>query len=347
MNHVTASPHWERLSSWHAAHRVYPKRREWKMRYKMFMRATLHRSIYRALLMGVSLNPLLERAVTHRANLLNKPFRPYISIRYGHIERLRHLLLHYQLQKSLLGDDVSARITQRPGLWLGECVVGGETASIHLGYRGAHDKEGEMMLMIIRPPRKRLYSAALSFMRDEQGRPVLCLGTIQGSCQQSDWNRQFTRDHFGLRPQSLMVELTQMLARVLGMPDIYCVDNAHHVYRAKPNGRRQRGFDLDALILEHGGEANTSGWIVLPTDQRRKALETIASKKRSMYRKRYAWLDALEGQVGQALIGMPEPVSPEAAAQAQTARAPMTHAGHAPASPMAGAQDGAVASAAL
>ncbi|WP_457808733.1 DUF535 family protein [Kushneria sp. EE4] len=303
MNHVTSSCHWERLSSWHAARHVYPKRREWKMRYKMFMRAALHRSVHRSLLMGVSLNPLLERAVNNRANLLNKPFRPYISIRYGHIERLRHLLLHYQLQRHLLGEEISARITQRPGVWLGECVVGGETAGIHLGYRGAHDKEGEMMLMIIRPPKKRLYSAALSFMRDEQGRPALCLGTVQGSRQQSDWNRQFTRDHFGLRPQSLMVELTQMLARTLGMENIWCVDNDHHVYRARPNGARQRGFDLDALIIEHGGEAASPGWIVLPAAQRRRPVEVIASKKRSMYRKRYAWLDTLETQVGQALMG--------------------------------------------
>lgn len=273
------------------------------MRYKMFLRTTLHYDIYRAMMLGIGLNPLLERAVTNRANLLNKPFRPYISIRYRHIERLRHLLLHYQLQRQLLSDDVSARIRQRPGLWLGECVVAGETAGVYLGYRGAHDKEGEMMLMIIRPPRKRLYSAALSFMRDEQGRPALCLGTVQGSRQQSDWNRQFTRKHFGLRPQSLMVELTQMLARTLDMENIYCVDNAHHVYRARPNGSRQRGFDLDALILEHGGEATSPGWVVLPAAQRRRALEAIAAKKRSMYRKRYAWLDALEARVGQALTG--------------------------------------------
>ncbi len=234
---------------------------------------------------------------------------------------------------------------QRPGLWLGECVVGGETASIYLGYRGAHDKEGEMMLMIIRPPRKRLYSAALSFMRDARGRPALCVGTVQGSRQQSDWNRRFTRDHFGLRPQSLMVELTQMLARTLGMENIYCVDNDHHVYRAKPNGSRQRGFDLDALIIEHGGEAASPGWIALPAAQRRKPVEVIASKKRSMYRKRYAWLDTLEGQVGQALIGMPEPVSHEALVRVQASQSQPAHAPAA--SPMAGAQDGAVASATL
>ncbi|REC94670.1 VirK/YbjX family protein [Kushneria indalinina] len=320
MNHVTASLHWERLSSWHAARHVYPRRREWKMRYKMFMRASLHRSVHRSLLMGVSLNPLLEKAVTSRANLLNKPFRPYISIRYGHVERLRHLLLHYQMQRQLLSEDISARIMQRPGVWLGECVVGGETANIYLGYRGAHDKEGEMMLMIIRPPKKRLYSAALSFMRDAQGHPALCLGTVQGSRQQSDWNRQFTRDHFGLRPQSLMVELTQMLARTLGMDDIYCVDNAHHIYRARPNGSRQRGFDLDALIIEHGGEVDAPGWIALPAEQRRKPVEVIASKKRSMYRKRYAWLDALETQVTQALIG-----APEAAPSGEGPKAPAAH----------------------
>ncbi|GHC26525.1 virK protein [Kushneria pakistanensis] len=339
MNHVTASPQWERLSSWHAARHVYPKRREWKMRYKMFLRAALHQGVYRSLLMGVSLNPVLEKAVASRANLLNKPFRPYISIRYGHIERLRHLLLHYQLQRQLLSDDVSARITQRPGLWLGECVVDGETANIYLGYRGAHDKEGEMMLMIIRPPKKRLYSAALSFMRDDQGRPALCLGTVQGSRQQSDWNRQFTREHFGLRPQSLMVELAQMLARTLGMDNIYCVDNAHHVYRARPNGSRQRGFDLDALIIEHGGEAASPGWIVLPAAQRRKPVEVIASKKRSMYRKRYAWLDALEGQVGQALSAMPESVSRE--------KAPAGEVAHTPALPMTDVRERAGESVAL
>ncbi|MFC0338025.1 hypothetical protein SAMN05421848_2607 [Kushneria avicenniae] len=307
MSSSPVSFHWEHASSWRAAHHVYPKRREWKMRYKMFLRATLHYGIHRAMMLGIGLNPLLEKAVTNRANLLNKPFRPYISIRYSHVERLRHLLLHYRLQADLLGDDVSARIMQRPGLWLGACEVGGETANIYLGYRGAHDKEGEMMLMIIRPPRKRLYSAALSFMRDEQGRPALCLGTVQGSRQQSDWNRQFTRDHFGLRPQSLMVELTQMLARSLGMTNIYCVDNAHHVYRARPNGSRQRGFDLDALIIEHGGEAFEPGWVVLPAAQRRKPVEIIASRKRSMYRKRYAWLDALEERVARSLSDNVEP----------------------------------------
>lgn len=272
------------------------------MRYKFWLRMLRHRTIFRELMASIDGNPLLQAAVMRRRTLLTKPFRAYVTTHYSIHQRFTHLMNHYCLQESLLGLELSHRVLKGVGLRLAGLSVNDTEVDLVLGYRGMHDREGELMLMLLDSATdKRLYSTALSLMEDAKGEPVLCVGTLQGNRDQGDWVKGFARRYHGLRPQAFMLGTVQMLAKQWSCKRVAVVDNDHHVYRARKHTARKRSFDLDLLVSELGGESDGQGWLWLDSDQPRRPLEQIASKKRSQYRKRYAWLDEIEWRMARAL----------------------------------------------
>lgn len=115
--------------------------------------------------------------------------------------------------------------------------------------------------------------------------------------------QQLTKRGFGLRPKSLMVMLAFMLARAWQIDHLYAIPKAAHVFQAK-RYRHRNGLamhaDYDELWREFDAIELADNLWQLPSYQRR-PLEEIASKKRSMYRQRYGWLDALESAIQEAV----------------------------------------------
>lgn len=294
--------HWSSMTPYEASLHAYPEKRERRMRLKLWGRMLIQTRLYRELMVGLDADQLLQAAVARRRTLLVKPFRTYITTRYTARQRLEHLLGHYALQRQYLGDSLSASVLDGIGLPLMRLTVGDQAVDFVLGYRGLHDREGELMLMLLDGlSGKRLYSAAFSLMSDPGGTASLCLGTLQGNRDQADWIKAFARQYHGLRPQAFMLEALLMLARIWGVAGLVTVDNAHHVYRARKRTAAKRRFDLDALVAGFGGKASADGWFRLGLDDGRRSIEEIASRKRSQYRKRYAWLASMETQLGERL----------------------------------------------
>lgn len=109
--------------------------------------------------------------------------------------------------------------------------------------------------------------------------------------------KQLTKACHGLRPAYLMVEamkgLTQILGyhKLLGIPQKY--QNKSRLVQSK-----RYVVDYDAIFSEAGG-VQKDYW-VLPLESDRN-LDDVPSKKRSMYRKRFAMLDSLFEAMQQAV----------------------------------------------
>lgn len=97
--------------------------------------------------------------------------------------------------------------------------------------------------------------------------------------------------------------LAFMLARAWQIDHLYAIPKAAHVFQAK-RYRHRNGLamhaDYDELWREFDAIELADNLWQLPSYQRR-PLEEIASKKRSMYRQRYGWLDALESAIQEAV----------------------------------------------
>lgn len=153
---------------------------------------------------------------------------------------------------------------------------------------------------------QRLYSCAFN-VTERAGVTALVIGSLQGPepgvVEPMALIQQLTKRGFGLRPKSLMVMLAFMLARAWQIDHLYAIPKAAHVFQARRyrhrNGTAMHA-DYDELWREFGAiELAANLWQLQPYQCR--PLEEIASKKRSMYRQRYGWLEDLASAMQQSL----------------------------------------------
>lgn len=114
--------------------------------------------------------------------------------------------------------------------------------------------------------------------------------------------KSLTKDFNGLRPRSLVLEILRHFATHMGMHHILGVadKNRHHrhAYFGKSTSSELSG-NYDTVWKENGGwqENIDDDFYQLPIGSPRKPIEEIASKKRSLYRRRYAMLDTIANDV--------------------------------------------------
>ncbi len=145
----------------------------------------------------------------------------------------------------------------------------------------------------------RIFSLAFSFAR-ESGKVVAYVGAMQGRNIDGllDTYQEITKALYGMRPRDFLFELFRVFSRAVGISKIYAVSNSsrHHrgAYFGSKAKKAQFTLNYDTIWLERGGILESPDFYVFSVRHRRKSLEEIPSKKRSMYRRRYEFLDVIE-----------------------------------------------------
>ena len=109
--------------------------------------------------------------------------------------------------------------------------------------------------------------------------------------------KQLTKSCHGLRPAYLMVEVMKMLTGILGYQRLFGIPQKYQNKSRLVQSKRYV-VDYDAIFAESGGQL--ADYWQLPLQSSRN-LDDIPSKKRSMYRKRYAMLDEFAERMAQLL----------------------------------------------
>lgn len=150
----------------------------------------------------------------------------------------------------------------------------------------------------------RAYSIAFSFFRDEDEALSVYVGALQGRRTESalDLYRDLTRALHGMRPRDFLIDCLRMLGRLIHVERLYAVsDSARQHNHAYFGPARTIAADYDLIWRERGGEPAGDGTFRLPLDPARRADSDIKPNKRSLYRQRYAFLDALEREIAETL----------------------------------------------
>ena len=143
--------------------------------------------------------------------------------------------------------------------------------------------EGYWVLELWHKPRNELVYLLTFAKLDE----ALLISVVQGPNFEGskEMVKKLTKTCHGLRPAYLMVETMKALGfkTLLGIPQKYqnksrFIQSSHYV------------VDYDAIFAESGGQLKDYWELPLEIDRN---LDNVPSKKRSMYRKRYAMLDDL------------------------------------------------------
>lgn len=282
--------------------------KRWRFkRLKFILRGYLYRTELRQL-WTLFQQPLLWPLLQQNVTLLEKVMRPYLYAQSSPQQRTQLLIQHYTFLSDKLFPYIQ-QIYSPTGILLGQYPVadeqGGEYRVI-LRHDGTFRREGELTISIINPVGLRIYSCAFSVVRcgHEYG---LTIGAIQGPApeveQPMEVIRHLTKMGFGIRPKNLVMDLTLLLADIWGLPTVRAVAKDNHVFQAKRYSQHQKAnlmADYDQLWQEYGGSHAEQGFFCLSAPER-KSLEQIASKKRSMYRQRFLWLDSMAEHIRQCL----------------------------------------------
>ena len=126
-----------------------------------------------------------------------------------------------------------------------------------------------------------IYDASFTFLKPNK----LLIASIQGPSYEDAQEavKQATKELHGVRPMFMLMNVFRLLAEKWQCELIGIPHTSQGKYRL--SARSKILFNYDEFWQENQGQLNGQYW-QLPLEIIRKPLEEIASKKRSMYRKR-------------------------------------------------------------
>jgi uncharacterized protein VirK/YbjX len=247
------------------------------------------------LLLQSKKNAAVQNLISKRPETLGAIIWPYQCNSWDAKTRLNHIVEHYSAIENLKFKidfplDGALKLLDLTNVYKGLHIV--------LDQPKWFMREGQLVINLFLD-RTRILSLAFSFAL-ESDRVVAYVGAIQG--RSFDWsldiNRELTKAMYGMRPRDFLFEQFRTLCRTLGVSKIYAVSNASRHHRNNYFGKKTKTGELtvnyDEVWIERGGILEGSDFFVFSLNLQKKDIEQLPAKKRSMYRRRYEFLEITE-----------------------------------------------------
>lgn len=244
-------------------------------------------------LQGVFDSAELSQVILWCPAIFEKPFSPYVRTDWDSCQRYEQIRNHFILLKQLFGENL-AQIYKPQGYQLFEFNChDNERYSVELfpGYQN----EGSIGIRLCDDQKREVYTLSLHL---SGGQEKSCyIGALQGPNDRIPERQKIivslTRGLHGLRPKALMLEALYMVADSLEIGSIYGISNVGNIYNASVYSDKKveaSRFDRDRMWREYCAESISECLFQFPQEPVRKDIALLKPNKRSMYRKRYAWL---------------------------------------------------------
>ncbi len=268
-------------------------------RLKFFLRTLLFWSSTTRMLETISRRDDFSTLLKAQPTLPVKTQRQYLTRGMTASERAEAILHHYAWIDALPDSGLAHLLTSPSPLPLLQFATKEEASyTIYATSAVKAEREGETTLWLRAGDNTLLASLTFSVIR-ENDRSVLVIGGLQGPRRDvgRETIKNATRACYGLFPKRILLEAVFNLAKQSGISALYGVSDEGHVFRAL-RYRLSKGRHLHASYDEFwaslGGRPDNAFRWVLPFGMERKSLESIASKKRAEYRRRFQLLDEIE-----------------------------------------------------
>ena len=238
----------------------------------------------------------LDRIMEERPEFIGALLWPYLSAAFDTEERLRRIVAHYAVIDTL-GPPFPFDCEER--------LVLVDLAEVMPGLRLVLDqpiwflREGGLVLNLFIDS-FRAFSIAFSLRREADGQLTAWIGGLQGRNRDDmlESYRALTKLLHGLRPRDFLLEVLKVLLRQFGVTRLYAVSDAARHHRHAFFGQIKAVLqDYDEIWADRGGVAVSADFFELPMSPERRDEATIKPNKRSMYRKRFEFLDGLEARL--------------------------------------------------
>lgn len=270
----------------------YPagSRKWWTRRVKLVGISALRGRAVRAWLEAIGSCALMQRVLTARPMLLERPYRPLGRMGLRFHERMRLLRDHYDTMHRVVSACASERIYLGGGLeWCFD-----DRYVLRLADSGPNPKEGELAFYWIDSERDVCLTQLSFYLRRGAKGPEIFVGGLQGPMgdDSRDLIRESTKACDGLRPKDAVMEALLGFAARIGARRIVAVSRRNHVGLQRHTPRVIHA-DYDGFWMESGGAVLPCGNVEVPVWQPRRDVMELPSKKRSAYRRKQARVDGI------------------------------------------------------
>ncbi len=223
-----------------------------------------------------------------------KPFRQYVSSTMKKSEKFQHISSHYRFLSENFNDLFIEQVYVKRHLELLSINIQDlENLKIILGYNALCGKEGELSLQLLNDRDEKLYAITFSFQKKYDDLHLV-IGGIQGGKGSNEVIKELTKKMHGLRPRNLLVFIMRAIAIATNAKQILAISEENHMEKQKK--RKNFCAPYNTYWEEESGIKH-NGWYNIPIYLERKTIEEIATKKRSMYKKRYVMMDEFSVEI--------------------------------------------------
>ena len=107
-----------------------------------------------------------------------------------------------------------------------------------------------------------------------------------------------TKACHGYRTKNLILYMLQAMVRAMGIEKIYAVSNYGYYANNHVRSDRKLKTNFGDFWLEAGGrETEDKRFYELPLVEKRKTMEEVPTRKRAVYRRRFAFLDEVDAEI--------------------------------------------------
>ncbi len=273
-------------------------------RIKFLLRTALFYAPTRSMLESLSARADFNQLLAAQVTLPGKVHRQYLTRGLNASQRAQAIISHYQFVDSLGNSRLANAMTAAQEMPLLELTgKDGSRFTLSASSAGKAEREGETTLWLRDDDEVVLASTTFSVIR-QQEQWQLTIGGLQGprSTISHEVIKRATRACHGLFPKRLLLEFIWLMAARCNIHQIYAVSDNGHVFRAL-RYRLSKGRHFHASYDEfwqsiEGVPDGAWRWR-LPLKLERKTLESIASKKRAEYRRRFQLLDDMAARMAQ------------------------------------------------
>lgn len=276
------------------------KSRECRRYWVFRVRCALNRRRMKALWDYFHSVPVLEKISGLYPFVYEQPQRAFFYHRSTFEERTALVEAHFAFLAARLREDVliSLYSEETLPLWEGPALDGVPLA-LSLFYEPGQRKEGILSVML-RLAEKPLYQMIFWLAPNKAGEDSLWIGAMQGPNMDDarDVVKRVTKLCHAYRTKNLILYATQAVARSLGVAHIYAVTNEGYYTNNHVRMDKKLKTDFSDFWREAGGhETDDSRFDELPLIEPRKTMEEVPTRKRAVYRRRFAMLDELDASV--------------------------------------------------
>ncbi len=225
----------------------------------------------------------VTRCVFYRGSTFNERLR----LIQGHFLFFEKMFSAKALKLMYIGEGIQ--------LWTSEYC--GEIITLQLRFDAGQKKEGLMGINLVFK-NKVIYQLIFWIAPDKKGEMTIWIGALQGSLGGLGITRELTKHFSGYRPKNLVLQSLRSLSGQLGIHRIRAVSNYGFYANNHIRIDRKLKTSLDDFWEEVGGEiCKDRRFYKLPVLESRKNLEEVQSKKRNLYRKRFAIIDMIDAEI--------------------------------------------------